>query len=97
MPTEPTRPATRLLHDSLGDVAVPVDAKYGPQTQRAVENFPISGDALEPVLLRALAALGASPAPARTLDDWERLFLATKVALLDAFHVLVRALLDDVI
>ena len=46
--------------------------------------------------LRALAALGASPAPARTLDDWERLFLATKVALLDAFHVLVRALLDDV-
>jgi fumarate hydratase, class II len=50
-------PATRLLHDSLGDVAVPIDAKFGPQTQRAVDNFPISGRPLEPVLLRALAAI----------------------------------------
>jgi fumarate hydratase class II len=55
-------PATRILHDSLGDVAVPVDAKYGPQTQRAVENFPISGVRMEPVLLRALATLKSEAA-----------------------------------
>ena len=34
---------TRLERDSLGEVLVPVDALYGAQTQRAVENFPISG------------------------------------------------------
>jgi fumarate hydratase class II len=60
--TSGSRPATRILHDSLGDVAVPADAKYGPQTQRAVENFPISGVRMEPVLLRALATLKAEAA-----------------------------------
>lgn len=35
--------ATRQEHDSLGDVAVPVNALFGAQTQRAVENFNISG------------------------------------------------------
>lgn len=33
----------RIEHDSLGEVRVPVDALYGVQTQRAVNNFPISG------------------------------------------------------
>jgi fumarate hydratase class II len=33
----------RIEHDSLGDVSVPTDALYGAQTQRAVENFRISG------------------------------------------------------
>jgi fumarate hydratase class II len=36
-------PKTRIEHDSLGDVHVPVGALYGAQTQRAVENFPVSG------------------------------------------------------
>src|SRR5438874_6853954 len=35
--------ATRVERDPLGDVRVPVDAYYGGQTQRAIENFPISG------------------------------------------------------
>jgi aspartate ammonia-lyase len=35
--------ATRIERDSLGEVRVPADAYYGAQTQRAVENFPISG------------------------------------------------------
>ncbi len=35
--------ATRIEHDSLGEVAVPEDVLYGAQTQRAVDNFPISG------------------------------------------------------
>lgn len=51
------RASTRILRDSLGEVAVPADAKYGPQTQRAVENFPVSGVRMEPAVLHALAAL----------------------------------------
>jgi fumarate hydratase class II len=34
---------TRIEHDTLGDVIVPVDALYGAQTQRAINNFNISG------------------------------------------------------
>ena len=33
----------RIEHDTMGEVRVPVNALYGAQTQRAVENFPISG------------------------------------------------------
>lgn len=32
----------RTERDSLGDIQVPIDALYGAQTQRAVDNFPIS-------------------------------------------------------
>ncbi len=35
--------STRIERDSLGEVQVPAEALYGVQTQRAVENFPISG------------------------------------------------------
>ena len=38
----------RIEHDTMGEVRVPVHALYGAQTQRAVENFPISGKGLEP-------------------------------------------------
>ena len=38
----------RIEHDTMGEVRVPKDALYAAQTQRAVENFPISGDPLEP-------------------------------------------------
>ena len=34
---------TRIERDSMGELQVPVDALYGAQTQRAVDNFPISG------------------------------------------------------
>ena len=34
---------TRIERDSLGEIHVPADALYGAQTQRAVDNFPISG------------------------------------------------------
>ena len=34
---------TRIEKDSLGEVHVPVEAQWGAQTQRAVENFPVSG------------------------------------------------------
>ncbi|MDN4638681.1 class II fumarate hydratase [Agreia sp. PsM10] len=47
----------RIEHDTMGEVRVPVDAKYGAQTQRAVENFPISGDRLESAQIAALARI----------------------------------------
>ncbi|KAI0760456.1 hypothetical protein C8Q74DRAFT_1208567 [Fomes fomentarius] len=46
--------------------------------------------------LRTLSSLTANTTQGRELDEWERLLLETKVALLDTFHVLVRTLLDDV-
>jgi fumarate hydratase, class II len=47
----------RVEHDSMGEVRVPGDAKWGAQTQRAIENFPISGTQLEPALIAALARI----------------------------------------
>src|SRR6202035_1846739 len=44
----------RIERDSMGDVQVPARAYYGAQTQRAVENFPISGSGLPPELIHAL-------------------------------------------
>ena len=46
---------TRTESDSLGTMSVPADAYYGAQTQRAVENFPISG---RPLPREFIAALG---------------------------------------
>ena len=44
----------RFEHDSMGEVRVPAKAYYGAQTQRAIENFPISGEQLPPELIHAL-------------------------------------------
>ena len=55
-------PAFRIEHDSMGDVSVPADAKWQAQTQRAVENFPISGLTVEPRLIRALALIKGAAA-----------------------------------
>ncbi|MGI9345838.1 MAG: lyase family protein, partial [Gammaproteobacteria bacterium] len=54
----------RIEKDSLGPVQVPEDALYGAQTQRAVDNFPISGLAMPAVFVRALALI--KQAAART-------------------------------
>ena len=45
---------TRTETDSMGDVKVPAKAYYGAQTQRAVENFPISGWQLPPAMIHAM-------------------------------------------
>ena len=50
----------RIEKDSLGDVKVPSDALYGAQTQRAVENFPISGIRQLPVFIQAFALIKKS-------------------------------------
>jgi fumarate hydratase class II len=52
----------RIEHDTMGEVRVPAAAKWRAQTQRAVENFPISGTPLEPALIAALGRIKASAA-----------------------------------
>ncbi|MDC7705368.1 class II fumarate hydratase [Vogesella indigofera] len=46
--------AVRMERDSMGELAVPADALYGAQTQRAVQNFPVSGQRLPEEFIRAL-------------------------------------------
>ena len=52
----------RIEHDTMGEVRVPRDALYSAQTQRAVENFPISGATLESAQIAALARIKKSAA-----------------------------------
>ncbi|RNM13028.1 class II fumarate hydratase [Nocardioides pocheonensis] len=52
----------RIEHDSMGDVRVPAEALWRAQTQRAIENFPISGTTLESRHIHALAAVKAAAA-----------------------------------
>ncbi|HOV57000.1 MAG TPA: class II fumarate hydratase [Rhodanobacteraceae bacterium] len=56
--------AYRLERDSMGELKVPADALYGAQTQRAVENFPVSGLRLPRPFLRALGLIKAAAAEA---------------------------------
>jgi fumarate hydratase class II len=52
----------RVERDSMGEVKVPARAYYGAQTQRAIENFPISGQPLPKSLIRALGLVKAAAA-----------------------------------
>ncbi|WP_433268459.1 class II fumarate hydratase [Actinosynnema sp. CS-041913] len=52
----------RVEHDTMGEVRVPADALWRAQTQRAVENFPVSGRGLERSQIRALGLLKAAAA-----------------------------------
>jgi len=52
----------RIERDTMGEVRVPADALWRAQTQRAVENFPISGRGLEPAHIRALARIKGAAA-----------------------------------
>jgi fumarate hydratase class II len=52
----------RIEHDSMGEVRVPRDALWRAQTQRAVENFPISGTPIEPALIHAIGRVKAAAA-----------------------------------
>jgi aspartate ammonia-lyase len=63
----------RIERDTLGEVAVPEDALWGAQTQRAIENYPISGLREHPIFIRAFLLLKKSAAMANrelgVLDD----------------------------
>ncbi|MEU9500424.1 class II fumarate hydratase [Streptomyces sp. NPDC048196] len=52
----------RVEHDSMGEVRVPAEAKWRAQTQRAVENFPVSGQRLERAHIEALARIKGAAA-----------------------------------
>jgi fumarate hydratase, class II len=54
----------RVEHDSMGEVHVPAGARWGATTQRAVENFPISGQPIDPELIHALGRIKAAAANA---------------------------------
>ena len=64
MPEDMTGENYRTEHDSMGEVRVPAHAKWRAQTQRAVENFPISGQRLERAHIEALARIKAAAARA---------------------------------
>ncbi|MEJ2788205.1 MULTISPECIES: class II fumarate hydratase [unclassified Pseudoxanthomonas] len=59
---KPRAARTRIEHDSMGELQVPVDALWGAQTQRAVQNFPISGRPMPRGFIRALGLVKAAAA-----------------------------------
>src|SRR5439155_2299711 len=62
MPGQQDGAEFRIEHDPMGEVRVPAWAKWRAQTQRAVENFPISGTPIERELIAALAAIKGAAA-----------------------------------
>jgi fumarate hydratase class II len=54
----------RIEHDSMGEMRIPSDALWGAQTQRAVENFPVSGRPMPRGFIRALGLIKAAAAEA---------------------------------
>jgi fumarate hydratase class II len=58
----------RVERDSMGEVRVPATAKWRAQTQRAIENFPISGVPIEATLVEALARIKSATARAKRED-----------------------------
>ena len=65
----------RIEKDSLGDVRVPRGAMYGAQTQRAVDNFPISGQRFSRRFIQAVGLIKAHGRVTRSrgpLVRWRR-------------------------
>ena len=52
----------RIEHDSMGELQVPADALWGAQTQRAVQNFPVSGQRMPRAFIRALGLIKGAAA-----------------------------------
>jgi fumarate hydratase class II len=83
----------RIEHDALGEVRVPATARWAAETQRAVENFPVSGQRLPRRFLQALAVIKASAAETNAelgLLDAER-----SAALVRAADEMAAGELDD--
>ncbi|MBM0255966.1 class II fumarate hydratase [Micromonospora sp. 4G55] len=60
--TTPEAAGYRIERDSMGEVEVPIEALWRAQTQRAVQNFPISGRGIEPAQIKALAQIKGAAA-----------------------------------
>ena len=56
--------ATRTERDSMGELEVPKNALYGAQTQRAINNFPVSGQQMPEAFIRALITVKKAAAQA---------------------------------
>ncbi|WP_433731800.1 class II fumarate hydratase [Nocardia sp. CA-129566] len=91
MTTEETQ--YRIEHDTMGEVRVPLHALWRAQTQRAVENFPISGRGLERAQIRALGLLKA--ACAQVNKDLGLLDPAKADAIIAAANEIADGLHDD--
>ncbi|MBX9602972.1 MAG: class II fumarate hydratase [Bryobacteraceae bacterium] len=74
----------RIEHDSMGEMKVPAGAWYGPQTARAVENFPISGHRLQRPFLEALGRIKAAAARFHGLPRVEQAALRVAAGELDS-------------
>ncbi|CCW10384.1 class II fumarate hydratase [Rhodococcus aetherivorans] len=83
----------RIEHDTMGEVRVPADALWRAQTQRAVENFPISGRGLERTQIRAMGLLKA--ACARVNQDLGLLDAEKADAIVAAATEIAEGLHDD--
>jgi fumarate hydratase class II len=81
-------PEYRIEKDSMGEVRVPAAAKWRAQTQRAVENFPISGRPIERELIGALASIKGASASIRGAKGM--LDPATAAAIHDAAEEVAR-------
>ena len=84
---------TRIEKDSMGEMQVPADALYAAQTQRAVENFPISGIPFPRSFIRALGIVKA--AAAQVNADLEILPKDKAKAISDAAMEISRGGYDD--
>lgn len=62
MKSSSTTARTRIEHDSMGELQVPAEALWGAQTQRALNNFPISGQPMPRGFIRALGLIKAAAA-----------------------------------
>ena len=64
-----TTTETRIEQDSMGELEVPAEALYGAQTQRAVNNFPVSGQSMPEAFIRALITVKKAAAQANVALD----------------------------
>ena len=64
-----TSTETRIEQDSMGELEVPAEALYGAQTQRAVNNFPVSGQSMPEAFIRALITVKKAAAQANVALD----------------------------
>ena len=82
----------RIEHDTMGEVKVPINALYRAQTQRAVENFPISGSGLEKEHIIALARIKKAAAQANNklgilTDDISSAIVASADEVISGHHL----------
>ena len=83
----------RIEKDSLGEVRVPANAVYGAQTQRAVDNFPISGQRMPRAFIRALGHIKRAAAMANA--DTGMLDRSVAEAIMKAAEAVIAGDLDD--